>query len=232
MTARLCLAALIAATVPTAALAADRNYTVTGFDRIRVDGPYRVQLVTGVAPFARASGTAAAIDGIDVQVQGRTLIVRKSQSNWGNYPDDNPGPVLLKVGTHELTALYVNGAGSLSVDKVRGMGFELSLIGSGAVEIAGLDVDRLNASVKGSGSARLAGKAARAMTNISGTGLVDAAALAVKDATASAEGAAVLRLNASNTAKINALGTATVEMTGRADCTVKTSGSSLVSGCR
>lgn len=232
MTARLFAFALCALSLPAAAGAADRNYTITGFDRIRVDGPYRVQMVTGVAPFARATGTPAALDAIEVGVQGRTLIIRKSQSSWGGDPARNPGPVLIKVGTHELTTAWVNGAGSLDIDKVRGMEFDLSLIGAGAVSVAGVDVDKLDASVKGSGSARLAGKASRALANISGTGLFDASALAVKDVDAGAEGAAVMKLNASNSAKINALGTATVEMTGRADCTVKTSGSSLVSGCR
>ena len=34
--------------------AATRNFGITGFTRIRVEGPYRVQLATGVAPFAVA----------------------------------------------------------------------------------------------------------------------------------------------------------------------------------
>ena len=231
MNARLLAYGLAAATVATAAPAADRNYTVTSFDRIRVDGPYRVQLTTGVSPFARAKGSPAAIDGVEVVVEGRTLIVRKSQSSWGGYPGKDKGPATISLGTHELTRLWLNGSGSLDVSAVRGQSFDLSLVGSGAVTVARLDVDRLNASVMGSGSARLAGKAARVMTTASGTGILDGSALTAKDATVTAEGAAVLKLEATNSAKIAALGTATVEMTGRGACTVRSSGSAVVSGC-
>ena len=56
--------AALAASVP--ASAAERNFTVTGFDRIRIDGPYRVRLTTGVAPFAKASGSAAALQGVSI----------------------------------------------------------------------------------------------------------------------------------------------------------------------
>ena len=231
MNARLLAFGLSAASLPAAGAAADRNYTVTSFDRIRVDGPYRVQLTTGVSPFARAKGSSAAIDGIEVAVEGRTLIVRKSQSGWGGYPAKDKGPVTISLGTHELTRVWLNGSGSLDVSAVRGQSFDLSLVGSGAVSVGKLDVDRLNASVMGSGSARLAGKAAKATTMASGTGSFDAAALTVKDATVTAEGSAVLTLAATNSAKIAALGTATVEMSGGGACTVRSSGSAVINGC-
>ena len=48
-------AALIAATaIASPASAATRNFGITGFEKIRVDGPYKVILTTGVAPFAIA----------------------------------------------------------------------------------------------------------------------------------------------------------------------------------
>lgn len=231
MNARFLFVALAAVSICVPAAAAKRNYTVTSFDRIRVDGPYRVKLTTGVSPFARAEGSAAALDGVEVVVEGRTLIVRKSQSGWGGYPGKDKGPATISLGTHEITALWVNGSGSLDVSAVRGQSFNLSLVGSGAVSVDKLDVDRLNASVMGSGSARISGKAARATASARGTGALDGSALTVKDATIASEGAAVLKLVATNSAKIDARGTATVEMTGDGACTVRSSGSAVVSGC-
>ena len=87
--------AALAASVP--ASAAERNFTVTGFDRIRIDGPYRVRLTTGVAPFAKASGSAAALNGVSIEVQGKTLIVRKNPSGWGSYPGEGPGPIEIAI---------------------------------------------------------------------------------------------------------------------------------------
>ena len=67
--------------------AATRNFGVTSFTRVRLDGPYRVQLATGVAPFASASGSPAALDRVAIDVEGSTLIVHPNRSSWGGYPD-------------------------------------------------------------------------------------------------------------------------------------------------
>jgi hypothetical protein len=232
MTYRLLILAVAAAALSTPALAAERNYSVTGFDRIRVDGPYRVVLTTGVAPFARASGTPAAIDNVSVEVQGRTLIVRRNMSAWGGYPGANHGPVEIAVGTHELSTAWMNGAGSLSINAVRGPAFDLTMQGAGSVAIARIDVDRLRVGLTGAGSAMLGGKAALATASVRGTGSIDGAALTVKDATIGAEGAAVVRLAATGTAKVDSMGTAVVELAGRPACTIRASGSAVVSGCR
>ena len=73
--------------------AATRNFGVSGFDRIRVDGPFRVKLATGVAPFATATANSAgALDGLAIDVQGRTLVVRSNRKSWGGYPGEAAGP--------------------------------------------------------------------------------------------------------------------------------------------
>lgn len=92
LTAVLCLAA--------PAAAATRSYTVTSFDRVRVDGPYSVQLSTGRSPFARASGSAQALDGLSLRVEGRTLVIRRNTSVWGGYPGQAQDPLEINVGTH------------------------------------------------------------------------------------------------------------------------------------
>ena len=212
--------------------AAERNFSVTGFDRIRVDGPFRVRLKTGVAPFARASGSPAAINGVSIEVQGRTLVVRKNPGNWGGYPGESPGPVEIAVGTHELSTVWVNGAGSLAIDKVKGLSFDLSLQGPGSLAIDQIAVDRLKAGLSGSGSAVLGGKAAQVTAIVRGTSSLDAAGLTVKDATIGAEGTTVVKLTATGTAKVDTQGLATVELAGRPACTVRAVGSAVVSGCR
>ena len=111
--------ALVAIAAP--AGAATRNFGITGFTKIRVDGPYKVSLATGVAPFARATGS---------------------------------GPAL------------------------------------------------------------------------------DAAGLAAADASIGAEGAATIDANVTNEATVDATGPAVIRLTGRPGCTLRTGGSTVVSGCR
>src|SRR4051794_40413853 len=91
-----------ALTLAAPAWADTRTFGVTSFTKVRVDGPFKVRVATGVAPFARASGSAAALDRIDVGVQGDTLVVRSSTSSWGGYPGANSGPVEVTLGTHDL----------------------------------------------------------------------------------------------------------------------------------
>ena len=92
-------AAIIVAGTP--ADAATRNFGVTSFTKIRVSGPYKVSVATGVAPFARATGSSAAIDRVAIEVRGDTLVVQSNPS-WGGYPGSDPGPVEVTLGTHEL----------------------------------------------------------------------------------------------------------------------------------
>jgi Putative auto-transporter adhesin, head GIN domain len=227
------LAALIAvAAIASPAAAADRNYSVTSFDRIRLDGPFKVHLTTNVAPFARATGSPEALDGVSLDVQGRTLVIHSNRSSWGGYPGRQPGPVEISVGTHELAAAFLNGSGSLAIDKIRGLTFELAIQGAGAATIANVDVDQLKIGITGAGSTTLAGKAPRMTAIIRGSSLFDASALTTKDVVVGAEGPVIVKVNAVSSAKIDATGIATVEITGNPACTVKANGSVTVTGCR
>ena len=125
-------AAVIAATaIASPVSAATRNFGITSFEKIRVDGPYKVILTTGVAPFARASGSSAAIDKVAIDVRGNTLVVHTSQSAASGYPGANAGPVEIMLGTHDLSAAALNGSGSLAIDRVKGLSFDFSVQGSG-----------------------------------------------------------------------------------------------------
>jgi hypothetical protein len=212
--------------------AATRNFGVSGFDRVRVDGPYRVTLTTGVAPFAMASGSQTALDSVAIDVQGRTLIVHVSRSSWGGYPGEDAGPVEVKIGTHDLSAAYLNGAGSLQIDKIKSLAFELSVQGSGMAAIGNADVDQLNVGVVGSASAAVSGRAGTLTTTVRGISSLDASGLVIKDATITADGAATVKANITNAAKIFGTGPATITIAGGPACTSKLSGSATLSGCR
>jgi hypothetical protein len=226
------LLALIALSLAVPAGAATRNFGIDTFDKIRVDGPYAVTLTTGVAPFAKASGSAAALDAVDVIVEGHTLIVRASRSSWGGYPGANTGPVDITIGTHELGGAWLNGAGGLKINRIKGLMFQLSVQGSGSVTIARAEVDQLNVAIGGTASATLAGRVAKLTAIVRGVSALDAAGLVVKDARIGAEGAATIKANVTNAAKIDGSGPATITLTGKPSCTVSVKGSTSVGGCR
>ncbi len=225
--------AIIAAAAAAPADAATRNFGVSGFDRIRVDGPFIVRVTVGVAPFAVASGgSAAALDGVAIDVQGRTLVVRNSRSSWGGYPGQAKGPVEISIGTHELGAAWLNGSGSLAIDKLRGLSFDLSIQGSGSASAGSVAVDQLKVSISGAASASLAGVAPKLTAIVRGISTLDAAGLVSKDAIIGAQGPATVRATVTGTAKVDAQGAAAVALAGGPACTVKAIGSASVTGCR
>lgn len=228
------LALLVLASLPAAAAAptAQRNFSVTGFDRIRVDGPYKVTLKTSVAPFARATGTATSLDGVSIKVEGRTLVIREGSGGWGGYPGEGGGPVTIEVGTHDLSAIYINGAGALAVDRVEGLAFEIAIQGSGVARIDQVDVDQMKVGVAGAGTTQLAGRAAKMTATVRGTSTFEADQLRVSDAVIGAEGPSTIRAQVTDTAKVDAIGLVSVTLTGNPACTVKARGSASVTGCK
>ena len=223
-----CLGAVLASP----ANGAERNFSVTSFDRIRVDGPYKVKLTTGVPPFAVAKGSPAAIDKLSLGVEGRTLVVRSNPGSWGGgFPGDTQGPVEVEIGTHDLSQAWLNGAGTLAIDRVRGLTFDVALQGSGSVAIGNADVDQMKIGISGAGNVTVAGKAPRLSAIVRGTSTLDAAGLTTKDALVGAEGPSEVKLIATATARVDARGTSSVSIGGNPSCTVKAEGSAVVTGC-
>jgi len=212
--------------------AATRNFGITGFTKVRVDGPYRVRLTTGVAPFARAVGAASAIDRVAVDVRGETLVVHANINAAASNSGRDRGTVEIQLGTHDLNAAWLNGSGTLAIDKVKGLKFDLSVQGSGAVEVGQVAVDQLNLGTVGTASARLAGRTGKLTAIVRGISTVDIAGLAAKDATVGADGASTIAASVSNSVKLDASGPATVRLSGRPACTLRVSGAASVTGCR
>lgn len=219
--------------LPAPADAATRNFGISGFERIRVDGPYRVKLATGVAPFATATGnSAAALDGVAMDVQGRTLVIRGARASWGGYPGEAAGPIEISIGTHELSAAWLNGAGSLAIDRLRGLSFDLSVQGSGAASVDAVEVDQFKVAISGTAAVSLAGSAMKLNATVLGVSTLEANGLTSKNATIAASGPSTARVTVTEAAKVNAQGAASVELGGSPACTVTANGSASVTGCR
>ncbi len=222
-------AAIVAIAAP--ADAAGRNFGITSFTKIRVSGPYKVNVATGVAPFARANGSPTAIDRVAIEARGDTLIVQSNPS-WGGYPGTDPGPVEVTVGTHDLASASLIGSGSVAIDRVKALGFTLTVQGSGAADIGNVTADQLNVSLEGTAVAKLRGKAGKVTTLVRGMSTLDAGHLETPSADISVDGTATIDANVTDTVRVNGWGPATVRLTGRPACTLKVSGSASVSGCR
>ncbi len=220
------------ALLATPVAAAERNFTMSSFDRIRVDGPYRVHLAVGVPPFATVHGSSQALDGLAIDIEGRTLVVHVNRSSWGGYSGESVGPVEISIGTHELSAAWLNGSGTLAIDRVKGLSFDLSVMGSGSATIGEVAVDQLSIGLGGSAAAKLAGTALKMTAYARGNTTLDAAGLSAKDVVLTADGPSSIKASASDTAKVDAIGVADVTLAGNPSCIIRAKGSATVEGCR
>ena len=137
---RLLLALVASLALAAPAQAADRPFPVADFERLIVEGSYRVQLVVGRATTAVASGTREGLDRVSVESSGRTLRIRPRRDAWGANAAADPGPVTIRLTTRSLRSARLLGPAVLEVD------------GAGAgVAPGGRDVEFL---VQGSGTIR------------------------------------------------------------------------------
>lgn len=224
---RLFLAALFM-TAASPVLAAERRYSVSDFDRIQVDGPYQVTVTTGGPSSARATGSSAALDRVAVDVQGRTLRVRTNTSAWGGYPGAATELATVTVSARDLQAVTVNGSGTLSVDKAKGLKFSVSLMGSGRASVGALESDNLLVNLVGSGTVSLGGKAKTIRAEVHGSASFDGGQLTTGDAQVFADTAGEIKLAVTRAVTVQATGAGDVDISGTPACTVKSSGTGQV----
>jgi hypothetical protein len=210
------------------ALAAERRHIVTDFDRVQIDGPFAVELRTGLPSAATVSGSTEAIGRVSVEVQGGLLRIRPNRSAWGGYPSEGAGPVRIRLATRDLRGVVVTGAGSIEVDRAEALRFDLTVSGNGRVAIGALEADRLILGSIGAGQVTLAGTAKSVRATVQGAGSLAAEALRTDDAEIATDTAGSIRLSVRRAAKVTAAGAGDVEILGPAACTVKSTGAGRV----
>jgi hypothetical protein len=210
------------------ALAAERTYSVTDFDRLDVSGPFVVVVTTGKSPGANANGGREAIDRLTVETVGRTLRIRPGINGWGGWPGALSVTPTIKVSVPMLRAANLNGSGSITISKLRGQSLQIAVIGSGQLNVAQIETDRLFASNLGSGGMTLSGKAAIATLALKGTGPLNAKDLRVDALELTATGAGDAQISAAKTAKIISTGTGNVDIIGTPACSVTANGAGRV----
>ena len=221
--------ALLLLALATPAAAAPRNFTVTSFDRIRMEAPFDVTLVTNKPPSARAEGPVALLDSIDLRVEGRTLILRQRSGSSGA---GNGGPMKISLSTPDLRTATLLGSGRLVIDRMRAMTVTLGLAGPGQLRISDIRADRVDLLAAGSGTIDLAGTVKKASLGVGGAIVLDAAALNADELVIQAAGSTEVRASARRTADIVAGGGATVALQSLVTCTRKVTGAASVSNCR
>lgn len=215
----LSLAPLALIAVGAAPAPPERSFMLTDFDRVRIDGPFSVAVVTGAPARASVSGDARAMDRVNLRVDGGTLVIAPSTQGWDGWREGREGALVIRVGTRQLRVARVNGGGKLSIDRVAAPRVDLGVSGSGQLTIGTVDADQLVATLTGTGAITLSGgrgRVARFMTQ--GAGTINAAGANFSDLTVHSQSSGDSRFSATMTATVAALGSGAVRVAGTAKC--------------
>ncbi len=224
---------LLSLAVATAASAAERKLFVSSFDRLRVDGPFRVDVVTGRSPAGRITGDPRQLDGVEVRQEGDTLVVRRTSARDEELPrGDGAQPVIVTLATPTLAGAYLVGTGALSIAGMTGDRIDLSIAGAGTIGVTGADAAALNATSIGTGRITIAGRAASARLLVNGAGGVQADKLDAGELTVRLEGPGEIVARARYNAAVTNTGLGRIAVAGSPKCMVKavTSGSVTCGG--
>lgn len=205
------------------ASAADRNFVVTSFDRVRVEGPFDVRLtVANAGASGSATGDPTVLDTLDIEVQGTTLVVRKGANGWGERGKPNgPAPVITLV-TPTLRSASVIGGGKLAIKgRIRSQQLDFQITGTGSIDAQGIDSDQLTATLIGAGNVALAGKSGRARLQTNGSGTIMAMPLSVGGLMVFLDGPGETQATARFTANLTSTGLGRIVVSGSAACVTK-----------
>jgi hypothetical protein len=213
--------ALVVLAMP--ASAADRSFTVTNFERIRVEGPFDVRLTVGnLGASAKASGSTRVLDNLSIEVQGTTLIIRKGTNGWSEQGKvDGPAPVITLTASALRGAMVIGGGKLAVVGTIRTPRLDFQVNGAGTIDAGGIDADDMSVTMIGAGNVALAGKATKARLFVNGAGVVAATPLSVGDLLVRLEGPGDIQANARFTADLTSTGLGRIAVSGTAKCSVR-----------
>lgn len=155
---------------------------VPGFDRLLVEGAYRVEVAAGSAPSVEIEADDNLLPLIRADVEGGRLRVSSERG----------------LQTKSLPVLRI------SVPDLR----EIELPGASDFTLRGLKGESLTVNVPGASRFRAEGEAGRLEVNLSGAGLIDAEGLRARDVKAVCSGAGSISVYASDSldASVNGIG--------------------------
>jgi len=194
---------------------AERSFIVGSFDRLRVDGPFDVTVVTG-SPNASAAGEQRALDQISIRADGSTLFVGRGALGTG----EQVTPAKVTISVPALHAVLLNGAGRIRIAEMRGNRVDVTLNGAGTVDVGRVEADEAIVSLTGTGALTLGGKAGRARLRSYGAGSIDAGSFTANEAVLASQSSGEMRVGVRYTAQISAMGAGGVAVVGAPECRV------------
>ncbi|MFN3728013.1 MAG: head GIN domain-containing protein [Allosphingosinicella sp.] len=201
-----------------------RDFQVGPFETVSLAGSHNVIVTVGGAPSVRAEGDTAALERLDIRVEGGELRIGTQRGTTFR----GPGQVTVHVTTPSLRGAEIAGSGDMQVSALQTQRFTGEIAGSGNLTLQQLQAETAEFDIAGSGNIRAVGRVRQAKVGIAGSGNAELPGLHAQDADVSIAGHGNVNMHATGAARVSIMGSGNVAVTGGARCSVSKMGSGEV----
>lgn len=202
-----------------------KNYALTGFAGVEVEGPDDVTIRQGDTFSITAKGPKAILDQLEIQVDGPTLSIGRKREGF-RFSGRDDQDVEIAITMPRLSKIRLTGSASIDADRIDGDAVEAVVTGSGDLKVAKLNGKRADVTVSGSGDIEIGGGTITSgELSVTGSGDIDADGLAATTLEVSITGSGNIDAQATGKADIRILGSGDVKVSGGASCSTRQMGS-------
>lgn len=208
----------------------ERKLLVGSFENIQLIGDISVEIQTGKAPSAVASGDKRVLESLRLERVGTTLRVRLQDIINNEKGVPITAPLKLMLSTQAIKDMTVSGSGTLKVSEVKTPNASRMLIaGNGSVSIGRLIADQFTADIDGNGKIIISGGVTRdARVTLDGAGTFDSANLKMRKLRLEHIGNAVSSATVDEGTDIYNSGTGNITIGGKGTCFIKQAGGAAI----
>lgn len=185
--------------------------------------PDTVVVTNGTALDIDVEGDRKAVDGLRFTLSEGTLGILRENGEWSR--DD--GVATVRVTMPAPRKVVIAGSGGVAAQTMAREA-EVTIAGTGRLDVASLTADTLDANIMGSGTFGAAGTAKTLDLTVAGSGSFEARGLKVETAELNIMGSGDAEFASDGTVEAKIMGSGDVRVTGSATCTVKAMGSGKV----
>lgn len=182
-------------------------------------GPDSVVVTQGDALAIAVEGDEAAVEALRFNLEDGTLGIMREKGSWSDK-----GTATIRVTMPLPEKMVIAGSGNATLPGMATRG-EVTIGGSGTVDVGTLDGESLEISIGGSGTVMAKGRVERLEMNVGGSGKAEMAGLKVDKAEINVGGSGDAAFASDGEVEANIAGTGDITVTGSAKCNIKAFGS-------
>lgn len=206
--------------------AAERKYSISSFEDVRIIGNVNVFISTDKGVSARAEAASREIlDRVLLRKNGSQLIVSIRPKAGDNSRFSAEEPVTVTLSSYVVKSVTHSGSGTVSLDKLGGRDPKARLTGFGVLTINDVAGDTLSVAMNGGGQMVMAGTATKATIQLLGSSIFDGSQLTLETLKLVQRGPASSHIFVEKQVDISNSGTGQIRIDGRPNCSVKSGGS-------